>query len=739
MVTRGLSHEVRNISVFGAGSANRSPRRQVESGKNLGRKENRSAKIKIDLVAIEANGMAKKLCAPFPLMDLPIGVLQKHKMQRCSPLLDFTPESLRPRMSKILNDAGVCELKELFEMCKAYEDSSCAHAALAGILEPAMANMFASAFLLTPEEDHDVILAMLSICEDCEPLYHFLAQIEIDGLERAVTEALERTEMPAFPGANIARGGNEDPNAVFIRNFLLKILGKQEPVRVDNMTSRILLLSMKWLPYFASTRAECISLIHKHLEHPDTQVRCIAALHLSALCPNNIETNAELWKQFEAYELQAGYWLSMEEGSGHIEKMIAGALLQRASRQHASLDLAGKSDEFADYWRRQMDVTEPANRTVVEHALCTLYESVFCPPPQAVIWFENPRLAAVAAAIFARVTIPDFKRRAGVESISRVALYIEKLKRRIQRFPEVASRSKRAWEFGLTSYVPEPEYDPFPIRCGTAMLRSRPERARDTWDFISTRANARMNREVAIAWERMTAALAGTQEAWMFEMYNKSSLRLPKVQLFFQGLLDRDRLGAVGYRSLLESLDVCPKRNDGLDEILRSCGGFIPFENVVIALERPCKITRDQRNRLHNGSGKSIEYPDGWGCYSLHGMSVKKSHIITHPEKITIEEINTEYNVEIRRVMIERYGIERFIHDSQAEVIHEDEFGALYRKNFRGHDAMAMVKVINRTPEADGSFKSYFLDVPPHMRTARQAVAWTFGLPEREYAPEIET
>jgi hypothetical protein len=31
------------------------------------------------------------------------------------------------------------------------------------------------------------------------------------------------------------------------------------------------------------------------------------------------------------------------------------------------------------------------------------------------------------------------------------------------------------------------------------------------------------------------------------------------------------------------------------------------------------------------------------------------------------------------------------------------------------------------------------LSVPPHVATAREAVAWTFGLTEQEYAPATET
>jgi hypothetical protein len=50
-----------------------------------------------------------------------------------------------------------------------------------------------------------------------------------------------------------------------------------------------------------------------------------------------------------------------------------------------------------------------------------------------------------------------------------------------------------------------------------------------------------------------------------------------------------------------------------------------------------------------------------------------------------------------------------------------------------------MIEVVNRTPEPDGSWKHYHLRVPPNMRTAHEAVAWTFEKTPAEYAPEFES
>jgi hypothetical protein len=47
--------------------------------------------------------------------------------------------------------------------------------------------------------------------------------------------------------------------------------------------------------------------------------------------------------------------------------------------------------------------------------------------------------------------------------------------------------------------------------------------------------------------------------------------------------------------------------------------------------------------------------------------------------------------------------------------------------------------VVNGSPEPDGTFRTYFLRVPPTVRTAREGVAWTFELTEHDYLPLEQT
>ncbi len=57
-----------------------------------------------------------------------------------------------------------------------------------------------------------------------------------------------------------------------------------------------------------------------------------------------------------------------------------------------------------------------------------------------------------------------------------------------------------------------------------------------------------------------------------------------------------------------------------------------------------------------------------------------------------------------------------------------------WRKQWLGFDAWAAVEVVNATPEPDGTRRHFFLQVPANIRTAREAVAWTYGLRAEAYA-----
>ncbi|WP_245873527.1 DUF6745 domain-containing protein [Streptomyces phaeoluteigriseus] len=177
---------------------------------------------------------------------------------------------------------------------------------------------------------------------------------------------------------------------------------------------------------------------------------------------------------------------------------------------------------------------------------------------------------------------------------------------------------------------------------------------------------------------------------------------------------------------------------DGLAAVCRNAGWWWPFARVAVVCERPVALHRDEAGRLDRGDGPALAYPDGFALYAWRGMPVPAA-FLAELTALTPDRIRAEENAELRRVMLEHYGYDRYLADSGARPLHRDETGTLWRIDLDGDEPVVMVEVLNSTPEPDGTRRTYWLRVPPSTRTAREGVAWTFGLRPDVYAPVRET
>lgn len=159
-------------------------------------------------------------------------------------------------------------------------------------------------------------------------------------------------------------------------------------------------------------------------------------------------------------------------------------------------------------------------------------------------------------------------------------------------------------------------------------------------------------------------------------------------------------------------------------EIAQSAYWWWPFERGVCISDRPRIMALDERMRSHSDAGPAIAFRDSFEIHCWHGVRVPKL-VIEEPHKITADMIKKQSNQEIRRVMIQRFGGERFIKEFGCTKTHEDDYGVLYHGQDQGRE-IAYVKVVNGTAEPDGTYKDYFLCVRPESRTALAAVASTY-------------
>ena len=92
----------------------------------------------------------------------------------------------------------------------------------------------------------------------------------------------------------------------------------------------------------------------------------------------------------------------------------------------------------------------------------------------------------------------------------------------------------------------------------------------------------------------------------------------------------------------------------------------------------------------------------------------------------------------LRLDAVQRLGAEEIMTALGRPPVAADEAGELYRIGPEPQPSL-LVKVRDPVGDRDGAPGYHWLPVPPHVATAREAVAWTFGTGERQYRPGVET
>ncbi len=173
----------------------------------------------------------------------------------------------------------------------------------------------------------------------------------------------------------------------------------------------------------------------------------------------------------------------------------------------------------------------------------------------------------------------------------------------------------------------------------------------------------------------------------------------------------------------------------GLTELARSAGWAIPYKDICWVSERPKTLRRDDQGRLHDLDGPAVEYPDGWALYSVRGVTVPDEWI-KEKESLDVKTALTWGNIEQRKAAAEILGWARIIEELEPEIIDKDsdpEIGELLKVDLPDSPGSQFLRVLC------GTGRTFVLPVPPEMKTALEANAWTWDLKPEEYTPEIRT
>ncbi|MDT0265163.1 hypothetical protein RM844_02545 [Streptomyces sp. DSM 44915] len=338
-------------------------------------------------------------------------------------------------------------------------------------------------------------------------------------------------------------------------------------------------------------------------------------------------------------------------------------------------------------WRSVAVATGAAERATAEAAVRAAYRRAGLPEPEQVLWVASP-LAAVRLLTGAPAADGTAGRPAPVAGRS--------VRAELRDRPIAARRGLVHQELGPTGWG--------------AHWRAT---GADLWETSTPLV------------EQVKTAVLAEAEGWA----TRTELRLLLLDAVL-GPHEAAWLSALG-----------DEPGTGLDElaaVARAAGWWWPYERVAVLSERPTELHRDEAGRLDRSDGPALAYGDGFALYAWRGMAVS-GEFFTELAALTPQRIRREANAELRRVMLEHYGYERYLSESGAEPVHRDETGVLWRIPLSDDEDVVMVEVVNSTPEPDGTFNTYWLRVPPATRTAREGVAWTFGLDAEAYAPLRQT
>ncbi len=357
-----------------------------------------------------------------------------------------------------------------------------------------------------------------------------------------------------------------------------------------------------------------------------------------------------------------------------------------------------KFPEYVEKWTAIGLCTDPADRPKAEIAINKCYQLAGLTPPKKIVWCDSPLSQAITHSI----------------------LKDEKIQKELQ--VKFKTQSVRA-------SVRDSVWTSVWASVGDSVGASVKDSVRDS---VGASVGASVKDSV---WASVRASVRDSVRASVYGQHDASWLSFYNYFNKECGLYEETKL------------------LDGLIELAESAGWWLPCKDICFVSERHSMLNRDNEGRLHNTNGPAFMYPDGFCGYYYHGVKVPE-FVITEPNKITPQLIDQESNIEVRRVMLQIYGEERYLTAGNYEVLDEDkdQFGRprrLLRKQNGEDEPIVKVEVINSSLELDGSYKTYYLSVHPELRpllsdterkfgdpqkmTCHNAVASTFGKRGEEY------
>lgn len=143
---------------------------------------------------------------------------------------------------------------------------------------------------------------------------------------------------------------------------------------------------------------------------------------------------------------------------------------------------------------------------------------------------------------------------------------------------------------------------------------------------------------------------------------------------------------------------------------------------VCIVTTPPVQVNLNSQNRLHSTNGGATVYRDGFKQFFLNGVPVPRSLVETPAEKLDPQILLKEKDVEIRREIVRKIGIERVCQKLNSKVVDKQGDYELLLLDLGDGRRRPYLKMKNP------SIQTYHIEgVPVEIKTVKDALEWRNG------------
>lgn len=174
----------------------------------------------------------------------------------------------------------------------------------------------------------------------------------------------------------------------------------------------------------------------------------------------------------------------------------------------------------------------------------------------------------------------------------------------------------------------------------------------------------------------------------------------------------------------------------GIIACVREVNWFWAYEDICFVSEKHTRCELNDQNVIHCDNAPAVEYADGMAIYAIDGVVVNEQ-IVMKPETITVEDIESEDNIEVRRIMIERFGIQKYLDATSAKIVDMDMIPV--RTDIVDSPAMPRALIEDAKGQkhfvgTDGSTERvYYMNVESEVTTCAEAhLSISGGIPEED-------